>query len=255
MKRAFAPALRRRASRRLSLSNRAGSACRALALLLAVALLNLSAAAAPATHGARAHAGEITIIGGATVDGTPAASGQTFFPGSTVATAADSRSTVNLGELGRLELAPETSLLLDFDGDGSACSLGAGRVRVFAPKGVGAAVKTADAAVTSAGGETAVFGVESKGGVTNVVVQSGQVEVRAGESLRRLSAGETYSSAPAQQGSQQQYMSGRKRAGLYLALAAAVAVVLIVIASRDDDKVVNECPPLAISPVGNVPCS
>jgi ferric-dicitrate binding protein FerR (iron transport regulator) len=205
---------------------------RALALLLASALLNLTAVpAAKASPGARAYAGEVTVVGEVRVNGSLAASGETIFPGNVLATSEKSRGVVNLGPLGRVELSPRTSLSLDFGGAGTACALEGGRVRVYAPAASAASVKTADASVSSAGGATAaVFSVESVGGKTSVVVQSGQAEVRAGGSVHRLSAGETYTTEPEPE---PRGMSDDKRKGLYVAIAGAVAVVLIVLAARD----------------------
>jgi len=246
MKRVLARAPRRRASVYLRLHAGTRTTFRALALLLASALLNLSAAAAAhasdASPGARAYAyaGEVTVVGAVSVDGSPAASGQTIFPGSAVATWEKSRSVVNLGPLGRVELSPKTSLSLDFGGAGTNCALEGGRVRVYAPAESAASVKTADASVSAAGGAAAVFSVESVGGKTNVVVQSGQAEVRAGGGVHRLSAGESYTTAPK---AEPRRMSDDKRKGLYVALAAAVAVVIIVLAARggDDDEIIGGC--------------
>lgn len=245
MNRVSARASRRRASVRLHLRDGGHTAFRAFALLLAAALLNLTAApaanASNASPAARAYTGEVSVVGDVSVDGSPAASGQTIFPGSAIAALEKSRSVVNLGALGRLELSARTTLRLDFGGAGTACSLDGGRVRVYAPAASAASVKTSDAAVSSAGGATAVFSVESFGGKTNVTVQSGQAEVRAADGVHRLSAGETYTTEPSPA---PRKMSDDKRKGLYVAIAAAVAVVIIVLAARgggDDDDQFGGC--------------
>jgi ferric-dicitrate binding protein FerR (iron transport regulator) len=234
MERVSARAPRRRASVRLHLHAVPRKALRALALLLASALLNLTAApaanAADASPGARAYAGEVTVVGEVRINGSLAASGETVFPGNVLATSEKSRSFVNLGTLGRVELSPRTSVSLDFGGAGTACALEGGRVRVYAPAESAASVRTADASVSSAAGATAVFSVESVGGRTNVVVQSGQAEVRAGGGVHRLSAGEAFTTAPEPE---PRGMSDDKRKGLYVVIAGAVAVVLIVLAARD----------------------
>jgi hypothetical protein len=112
-------------------------------------------------------------------------------------------------------------------------------VRVYAPAASAASVKTADASVSSAGGATAVFSVESFGGKTNVVVQSGQAEVRAGGGMHRLNAGETYTTAPK---AEPRDTSDDKRKGLYVLIAAAVAVVIIVLAARGGgDEQIGTC--------------
>ncbi|HJQ33084.1 MAG TPA: hypothetical protein VJ866_12930 [Pyrinomonadaceae bacterium] len=216
----------------------ARTAFRALALLLASALLNLTAAHAANANtvspAARAYAGELTIVGEVLVDGSPAASGQTVFSGSAINALEKSRSLVNLGPLGRLELSPRTSVSLDFGGAGTACALEGGRVRVYAPAGLAASVKTSEAAVSSAAGSSAVFSVESIEGVTSVAVQSGQAEVRAGGGVHLVKAGESYSTAPK---AEPRKMSDDKRKGLYVLIAGAVAAILIVLAARGSNDV------------------
>jgi ferric-dicitrate binding protein FerR (iron transport regulator) len=259
MRRVKALAARRTINGRILLSTGARGARCALALLVAAALLNFSAMVAHAAHGAKAHAGEVTFVGGVTIDGSPAVSGQTVFSGSAFATEHNSLSTVSLGTLGRLELSSDTALMLDFNSEGSSCSLNAGRVRVYAPAGLSSTVKTSDVAVASYKEESAVFTVATELGATNVFVQAGRVEVRAGESLRRLTAGQSFSSAPAaqtQQGSGQN-LSGGQRKGLFVAIAAAVAVVVIVLTARDDKQIPSSnCVggPIILSGVSANPC-
>jgi ferric-dicitrate binding protein FerR (iron transport regulator) len=231
MRRVVATAARRAGSDRIFPATGRRGRLRAGALLVAAAVLNLSAASA----GASSRTGELTVVGSATVDGTPAVNGQTVFPGSAYTTDADSRSTVNLGNFGRVALAPDTSLRLDFYGARVATSLDAGSVRVAVPTGLSAAVVTRDAEVTSDAARPAVFGVGVADGGTNVSVQAGRVEVRAGEALHTLTAGQTFSSAPTPQTPQGsgQNLSGGKRKGLFVAIASAVAVVIVVLAGRD----------------------
>jgi ferric-dicitrate binding protein FerR (iron transport regulator) len=242
-----------RRARRLDFTR---AASRALALFIAATILNLSAAFAYASPVARKRAVEMRLMGvltratgGVTVDGSPAVSGQTIFSGSAFVTARNSLSTLSLGNLGRVELAPDTSLVLDFSGASVTGSLDAGRVRVYAPSGLLASVTTPDASVAcdNTSGQPAVFSVAIESGVTNVSVQTGRVEVRAASgAVQRLSAGESYSSAQTQQQDSppQQNLSGKKRNGLFLTIAAAVAVVIIVLTGRDDEKIPNNgCEP------------
>jgi ferric-dicitrate binding protein FerR (iron transport regulator) len=259
MRRINASEARRAVSGRIGVFNGAHSVQRVFAFLVAVAVLNLSAVAAYASPGASAHAGEITVVGGATVDGSPAVSGQTIFSGSVFDTERNSLSTISLGNLGRVELAADTSLKLDFSGARVAGSLDAGRVRVFIPEGLSAAVKTPDAVVASDAGQPAVFSVATERGATTVVVQAGRVEVRAGEAQRRLNAGQSYSSAEGAQPQQGagQSLTGGKRKGLFAAIAAAVAVVVIVLTARDDKQIPSSnCVggPIILSGVMENPC-
>jgi hypothetical protein len=94
--------------------------------------------------------------------------------------------------------------------------------------------------------EPASFGLRAAGGFTEVSVQSGALEVRAFGSLRHLKAGESYTTAP--DPLQRRNLSGRKRAGLFVALAAAAAVVAAIIAGRSEEVRTPDCESVPIVP-------
>lgn len=206
---------------------------RAAALFLTAALLNLSSIAPRAAAAAR-HAGEVTVANGLAVDGLTAVRGQTFFSGSRLAAAAKSISLLSLGNFGRVELSEGAALGLDFDEASVSGALEAGRLRVYAPRGVTANFSTADARVHSDASETASFTLRAVEGFTEVSVQSGALEVRSNNTARTLKAGESFTTRPDSQS--QQNFSNRKRAGLIIAIASAVALVAIVLTARGDEK-------------------
>lgn len=80
-------------------------------------------------------AGELLISGDKTsfvkVNGEAAQSGRTIFSSSTIATPKANGAIVNLGKLGRIELAPDTTLALSFNESGISGNLLAGRVTVL----------------------------------------------------------------------------------------------------------------------------
>jgi ferric-dicitrate binding protein FerR (iron transport regulator) len=211
-----------------------GRAARALVLLLTAALINLSSPAPRAAVANARHAGEVTDANGVSVDGSPAVRGQTLFSGSRLEAAGNSRSLLSLDNFGRVELTDAAALRLDFDDTSFGGALEAGRLRVYAPRGVAAAFATADARVKSDSREPASFQLRSAGGFTEVSVQSGALEVRAKGSARTLKAGETYSTAPDPQ--TRQNLSGRKRAGLIVAVASAAVLVAIIFSVRGDEE-------------------
>jgi hypothetical protein len=210
---------------------RQGRVMRAAVLLLAAALLNLSSMA-PRAAGAR-HAGEVTDANGVAVDGAPAVRGQTFFSGSCLAAPDKSISLLSLDNFGRVELTDGAALRLDFDDATLGGALEAGRLRVYAPRGVAAAFSTADARVSADAREAASFTLRAAAeGFTEVSVQSGSLEVRAGGAARTLMAGESFATAPEPR--PRRDSSDRKRAGIIIAVSAAVALVAIVLSSRGD---------------------
>lgn len=226
-------------------------AARALVLLLAAALLNLSPLAPRAAGIATRHTGEVTDANGVSVDGSPAVRGQTFFSGSRLEAAGKSLSLLSLGNQSRVELS-DAALRLDFDDTSFGGALEAGRLRVYAPRGVAADFSTADARVKTDAREAASFQLRSAGGFTEVSVQSGALEVHANGSARTLKAGETYSTAPDPQTGQS--FSGRKRAGLIIAVASAVVLVAIILSARGDDVPEEQpCEGVPIVPSGDTP--
>jgi len=226
---------------------------RGVALLAAAALLNLSAGAARAST-SPAPSGQVTAAAGLTLDGSPVVQGQTVFPGSHVTTAEHTRPSLVLGNLARLELSGGTSLRLDFSASSVGGSLDEGGTRVYAPRGVAASLLTADAAVVSdpeAG--PALFSLQVSGEGTTLSVQAGLVEMRAGGRALTAAAGQTlraaHGSAPAPAPPQGNSLSGRRKAGLFVGIAAAIAAVIIIIAAQDDDV---ELPPEIPCPIPGI---
>ncbi len=80
-------------------------------------------------------AGELLISGDKTsfvkVNGEAAQNGRTIFSSSTIATPNASGAIINLGKLGNIELAPDTTLALSFNESGISGNLLAGRVTVL----------------------------------------------------------------------------------------------------------------------------
>lgn len=84
-------------------------------------------------------AGELTISGkntsghtpSVTVNGEAAQNGRSIFSSSTISTSEDAAAIINLGKSGKIELAPNTNLILSFDDKGITGELAAGRVTVL----------------------------------------------------------------------------------------------------------------------------
>jgi hypothetical protein len=228
---------------------------RVAALLLAAALLNLSSVAPRAATTFAKHTGEITVANGIVVDGSPALRGQTLFSGSRLAFAGKSISLLSLDNLGRVELSEGAALSLDFDDAGLGGALEVGRLRVYAPRGVAANFSTADASVRSDARDAVSFTLRASAeGYTEVSVQSGALEVRANGVARLLKAGESFATAPGPQ--PQQNLSGRKRAGIIVAIASAVALVAVVLTERGSEEPLDfgGCV-IILSPGAGSPCS
>lgn len=165
----------------------------AAAFVLTLCLLATQALAAPtAPAGERSRLlGELTSFGHVMVNGDEATSGATVFPGSRFATAKESGAIVNLGAMGRIRLAPETSGLLNFDEQGLQGTLEGGAMTVSKAQGVAAVFSTQDAQVVPAVGSAAIFTVTMKNGKTVVKTEVGSVELRSGKTTKVVGAGQT----------------------------------------------------------------
>ncbi len=110
---------------------------KALSMCLVVATLATYSMVALA--GSERVAGELSVSGkivnGETpfvkVNGEAAQSGRSIFSSSTIATPENASATVNIGKIGKIELAPNTTLALSFDEKGINGDLLAGRVTVL----------------------------------------------------------------------------------------------------------------------------
>lgn len=110
---------------------------KALSLCLCVAILATYSMVALA--GPRKVAGELTVSGKEVngeapfvlVNGEAARSGRSVFSASTITTSDGVGAVINLGKLGRVELAPATVLNLSFDDAAVSGELASGTVSVF----------------------------------------------------------------------------------------------------------------------------
>ncbi len=141
----------------------------------------------------------IQIDGRVSVNGTSAVSGATVFSDSTVTTAKGSSAVVSLGKLGRVEVMQETTMKLSFtDTSVSVSMLEAGRVRVSSSSNVNAT--TNDGQIVADGKRRADFIVDTSCGNTFVAVKTGKVELRAGETVKQIAAGNQDSAGQARPG-------------------------------------------------------
>ena len=214
----------------------------AISLSLAVAMVctySMVALAAPQAG----PSGELSVVGEVAVNGTKAISGATVFSDSTVTTAKGSSAVVSLGKLGRVEVMPESSLKLTFSEGTVTGALDAGKVRFSTSTGVAASVMTKDGSAVADNSLPNVFVVDVECGNTLVATQAGRVELRAGNAVKQIAAGNQDSAGSAQPGSRCSRLtretsfgslSGGSLALLLLAVGGAI-VAGIAAATQDND--------------------
>jgi ferric-dicitrate binding protein FerR (iron transport regulator) len=224
---------------------------RLIALFLAAAVWHLSSPAAAAAPEAKRlrPTGDLFTSGRVLIDGTDAVGGTSFFSGSEVSTEEGSRAVLGLGRSGRAELLPRSSLVLDFGDDGVSGSLGAGGVRISKPDGVSATVATGDGSVAAGPAGPAVFTVRYDEGRTSLETQAGEVRLRLKGREMTVAAGERYAEgqdAP----SAANGLTGKKKAGIFLAIGGVVALIAIILTGthNDNDVILNPSNPIVPSP-------
>lgn len=139
----------------------------------------------------KATLGELIVTNGAqvTVNGEAAQTGRTVFSSNTITTPANAGATVNLGELGQVELAPNSSINLSFSENAINGTLLSGRVKVSGANEVAANIQTSTAAVVAEPNQAKVFTVSLANGKTNVTSETGVVKMN--EAGKTVAVGQT----------------------------------------------------------------
>lgn len=158
-----------------------------VAVFLLLAVFSTSSMFALAGTPDKRIAGELVVSGGSetdtafvTVDGERAITGRSVFSSSTIKTPANVGATVNLGKAGRVEIAPNSSLNLNFTEDAISANLIAGQIKVFNAAGVQAKVQTKDETVTADSNQSNMFAVDVSSGVTKAIAETGSVYLSNG---------------------------------------------------------------------------
>ena len=110
-----------------------------------------------------------------TVNGNSAATGASIVTGATIETGADQSATVNLGSLGRLDIAPNTKLVLTYDENGHI------KVTLVYGCAVVTAKKKTTAEVGTEQGGTPAKTDSAKGGVIDICFPPGAAAPTVGQ--------------------------------------------------------------------------
>jgi hypothetical protein len=143
--------------------------------------------AAPDSSNSKSLAGEIIVSGSGEksavqLNGERVYSGRTFFSSGVIATPETSSAVVNLGKLGRINLAPNSLLSLNFSEKNISGKLSAGQIKVFAGEGVSVNIETVDNVITNDAAQGGVFTVDVQSGATLANAESGSISLKNGQS-------------------------------------------------------------------------
>ncbi|MCM3904925.1 MAG: FecR family protein [Pyrinomonadaceae bacterium] len=206
-----------------------------IAAFLSVAVLSVYSMIALASPEAKVPSGELSIFGQVTVNGQKAISGGTLFSDSVIVTSDSSSATVNLSKVGRVQLAPNSSLTLSFTDTAITGQLDSGTASVSTLAGISVNLTTKDGSVVVDGTQATSFTVNAKHGNTVVSTLAGLVELRAGGAVKQIAAGEsgTAGTPNPQADDEDNGLSGGALA--VLLIAAGGAIVAAILATREDD--------------------
>jgi ferric-dicitrate binding protein FerR (iron transport regulator) len=180
-----------------------------------------------AAPGAKA-SGELSVSGQVTVNGQKVISGGTLFSDSAIVTADQSSAVVSISKLGRVELAPNSSLRVSFVDHSLTAMLETGTAHVSTLAGISVNLTTKDGAVLVDGSQATSFTVNAMRGRTSIATESGLAQLRAGGTLKQIAAGEsaTAGTPTPDDKDDEGGMSGGALAVLLLAVGGAVAAVI-----------------------------
>lgn len=202
---------------------------------VAVAVLSVYSMVVLASPGARVASGEMSIVGDVAVNGQKVISGGTFFSDGMIATAHESSATVNISRLGRVELAPNSSLRLSFTDNSIMGLLEAGSAQVATLAGVSVNLTTKDSSIVVDGSEATSFGVTVEKNGTALATQAGRAELRSGGAVKLVAAGESATAGmPQTPPPSDDGLSGGRLAVLLLAAGGAIAAIIIA-ATHDNE--------------------
>ena len=209
-----------------------------IAACVAVAILSVYSMVVLASPAAKAPSGELSISGQVTVNGENVISGGTVFSDSSITTAEKSIATVSLSKLGRVELAPTSSLKLGFAEKSVTGLLESGSVQVSTLAGIAANFTTNDGVVVVDGSQATSFTVNVVKGVTSLTTHSGLAQLRVGDSVKQVAAGESAMAgtpdAKTDPGDDDDKLSSGETAALLILGAGAIAAILYAAFHNND---------------------
>jgi hypothetical protein len=204
-----------------------------LAAFLSVAVLSVYSMIALASPEAKVASGELSVSGQVTVNDQKVISGGTLFSDSVIVTSDNSSATVNISKLGRVQLAPNSTLMLSFTDKAITGQLDSGIANFSTLAGVAVNLTTKDGSVVADGSQATSFTVNAKRN-TAVSTIAGNVELRAGGTVKNIAAGESGTAGtPNPQADEDRGLSSGALA--VLLIAAGGAVVAAILATREDE--------------------
>lgn len=164
---------------------------RLLVFALTVSILTCQTMVALAMPKAGQPAGELTVKGKMPTDEKPfvlvngdrSFTGRSVFSSGTIATTETTSAIINLGKIGRIELAPASVLTLSFSDDSISGELSSGDVRISNADGVAVKINTPNDVITNERNAASSFTVAVGAELSTVKATNGAVRYNNGKSV------------------------------------------------------------------------
>ena len=138
-------------------------------------------------------AGELTVKGTMPTDEKPfvlvngdrSFTGRSVFSSGTIATTETTSAIINLGKIGRIEIAPASVMTLNFSDNSISGVLSSGDVRVSNADGVAVKINTPNDVITNEGNAAASFSVAVGAETSKVAATIGAVRYNNGKSVAK----------------------------------------------------------------------
>lgn len=196
---------------------------------------------------------ELTVSGAAvdgdaptvSVNGERAFTGRTIQSSTTITTPATSSATINVGKLGRVEIAPNSNFVLNFDEKGISGNLISGNVRVVGSETAENSIQTKDSVVVADQAGDKAFVVNAVEDKTSVTSETGIVALNSNGKSTTVGAGQTQTTG--QTDDDDDLVPGS--AVMYAIIFGAAAAVLVYVATSDNNELQFGSGSQTVSPV------
>jgi hypothetical protein len=212
-----------------------------IAASLASAVFMTSSMFALAAPGNQPQMAELTVSGSivdgdapfVSVNGERAFSGRTIQSSTTITTPSTSSATISLGKLGRVELAPDSNFVVNFNENGISGNLISGKVRVIGNDNSENSIQTKDSVVTADKAGDKAFTVDAVNDSTSVMSENGAVAFNSNGKSATVNAGETKTSRQDDTDTD----AGSGNVILYSVIFGAAAAILIYVAASNSNEI------------------
>lgn len=211
-----------------------------IAASVASAVFMTSSMFALAAPGNQLQMAELTVSGAAvdgdvpfvSVNGERAFSGRTIQSSTTITTPTTSSATINVGRLGRVEIAPNSNFVLNFNEKGISGNLLSGNVRVVGSEDAENSIQTKDSVIVADQAGDKAFVVNAVEDKTSVTSEAGIVALNSNGKSTTVNAGQTQTTG--QTDDDDDLIPGS--AVIYAIIFGAAAAVLVYVATSDNNE-------------------